>query len=224
MAHMSNCSVGGRDRFRQGSTSPKNQLQHWWRKVRFSQNGGSTDRLAYSFHAMPHRAYVKVSYLKGGTVGNSQWNPRFVKTFRLELEPVLGWNRTPTKTDYPLGSVGHIHHCIAIGKKVHSCATLKYCSSSPFFACEIALGYVKGAVPGSETFPTFSFLGHSSSVAAWVKLCVCVFFLGCCETECKLANFDIYRSKTTKFSNNSTSQKVPTDSQKVPSTVLIPNI
>ena len=55
-----------------------------------SQNGGSTDRLAYSFHALPHRANVKVSNLKGAlseTVGGA---PFCEDLPSLGLEPVLG--------------------------------------------------------------------------------------------------------------------------------------
>ena len=75
--YVQHCPVGSRDRFvgvrlhpRTGS-SPSDG--------RSSQNGGATNRLAHSFHDVSHGANFEVSNLKRGTVGNSQWNPRFVK-------------------------------------------------------------------------------------------------------------------------------------------------
>ena len=71
-AYVQHCLVGSRDRFVGVRLHPRTGSSP--SEGRSSQNGGSIDRLAYSFHAMPHRVNVKVSNLKRDTVGNSQWN------------------------------------------------------------------------------------------------------------------------------------------------------
>ena len=98
---------------------------------------------------------------------NCRWNPHFVKTFRLqdwsrllgEVEPRQSRSRLPT------GQCWTYAPLCSIDKKVHSCATSKYCFRSQFFM-QYCLSICNRGNPMERNFLNFIFyplgLGHSN--------------------------------------------------------------
>ena len=67
---------------------------------------------------MPYRVNVKISNLNGGTVGNSWWNPRFMKIFRhWSWVRLLGEeNSQQNRSQLPIGQCLTFHHYKAMAK------------------------------------------------------------------------------------------------------------